>query len=101
MIGRLEYDQKRDRYLIVDEISGEELAELHCGHAFGVLLPDGWTDTRIEYGINLDRKLRMRRDGSGAGHGVLIGGMDTEQWYLAGTHLTGWQLMGLFVRLPD
>lgn len=66
--GRLEYDQERDRYLVVDDVSGEELAELHCGHGLSVLLPDGWTDTRIEYGINMDRQVRVHHDESGKGH---------------------------------
>lgn len=69
--GRLVYDAGTDRYQIADEAGEIQHPGLHCGECFAVLLPEGWTDTRIE--------------------------LDGDGWYLVGTPLRG-RLDNLFVR---
>ena len=63
--SRLIYNDDADRY----ELDGDGL---HCGDCIEVLLPDGWTATRVEYEWN------------------------THNWCLVG--LTGVQLDGLIAR---
>ena len=50
--GRLLYDSDADRYQVIDQAGDVLHPGLHCGQCFAVLLPDGWTDSRIEYGAD-------------------------------------------------
>lgn len=69
--GRLVYDERQDRYQIVDAAGEVQHLGLHCGECLAVLTPDGWQDTRAEY--------------------------DSRGWYLVGMPFVG-TLDNLFVR---